>query len=122
MLELPWPAVTGNHAVKHTRTGGHFKTAKAVGYEAAVALLLGHQGLGQGNGRKPLAGPLSVSWVLAPPDRRARDVDNVRKTVADALTKAGFWADDSCKVIRREEFEWTDPEVGGKLLLTVKEL
>lgn len=32
---------------------------------------------------------------LFPPDRRRRDVDNYCKALLDALTHAGFWADDS---------------------------
>jgi crossover junction endodeoxyribonuclease RusA len=116
-LELPWPAVTGNHAVKHTKTGGHYKVAKAKAYEAAVHAIVLGQGLGQG---QTLNGPLRAVWLLAPPDRRARDMDNVRKTVADALTKAGFWADDSNKVLAEERFVWTAPEPGGVVFLTVE--
>lgn len=113
-LELPWPP-TGNHATKHTRTGGHYKTAKAVSYRAAVAQLLGWKGLGT----NPLKGPLKVEWLLAPPDRRSRDVDNARKEAADALTLGGLWADDSNKVIREERFIWTEPEPKGKIFLTI---
>lgn len=119
---LPWPSATGNHAVKHTRTGGHYKTAEAKAYEAVVAQIVAGMGMGSLLGRQPLGGPLEVSWLLAPPDRRARDVDNVRKVVADALTRAGFWADDSNKVLRRESFEWTDPVPGGQIFLTVEAL
>jgi crossover junction endodeoxyribonuclease RusA len=116
-LELPWPP-TGNHATKHTRSGGHYKTREAALYRAIVrteVYLLGLTCL-------PLVGPLEASWLLSPPDRRARDVDNVRKELADALTLAGFWLDDSCKVIRRERFEWTDPTPGGRVHLTVEVL
>jgi crossover junction endodeoxyribonuclease RusA len=116
-LEIPWPAVTGNHAVRHTKTGGHYKTAKAVGYEAAVRSIVLGQGFGSS---KTLKGPLKAVWLLAPPDRRARDMDNVRKTAADALTKAGFWADDSNKVLVEERFVWTTPEPGGVVFLTVE--
>lgn len=119
-FELPWPPATGNHAVKHTRTGGHYKTAPAKAYEALVAQIVAAMGMGQLIGERPLQGPLSVEWVLAPPDRRARDVDNVRKVVADALTRAGFWADDSNKVLAREAFEWTEPVRGGAVHLTVE--
>jgi crossover junction endodeoxyribonuclease RusA len=118
-IELPWPAVTGNHAVKHTRTGGHYKTPQAKAYEAAVAAIVVELGLGYA---QTLKGPLRADWLLAPPDRRARDLDNVRKTAADALTKAGFWADDSNKVLIEERFVWTTPEPGGVLLLTVEVL
>lgn len=114
-LELPYPP-TGNHATRHTRTGGHYKTAETVAYRAAVRRLLVGQGLG---GSKALKGPLEASWVVAPPDNRARDLDNLRKELADALTLAGLWADDSCKVLRRELWEWCSPEPGGKVLLTL---
>jgi Holliday junction resolvase RusA-like endonuclease len=44
----------------------------------------------------------------------------VRKVVGDALTRAGLWTDDSNKVLRREVFDWTDPEPGGQILLTLE--
>jgi crossover junction endodeoxyribonuclease RusA len=121
-LELPWPPVLGNHATKHSRTGGHYKVAEAVAYDARVRRVLAGIGLGCLAGQKPLTGPLSVSWLLSPPDRRARDVDNVRKVVADALTKAGFWLDDSNQVLTREAFEWTQPMRSGAIGLTVEVL
>ena len=113
-LELRWPP-TGNHATKHTRSG-HYKTREAALYRSHVrneVYLLELACL-------PLVGPLEVSWLLSPPDRRARDVDNVRKELADALTLAGLWTDGSCKVIRREQFEWTDPTPGGLVHVTVE--
>jgi crossover junction endodeoxyribonuclease RusA len=119
-FSLPWPSATGNHAVKHTRTGGHYKTPEAKAYEAVVAQIVAGMGMGSLLGQKPLGGPLAVSWLLAPPDRRARDVDNVRKVVADALTRAGFWADDSNKVLAREIFEWSEPTRGGEISLLVE--
>jgi crossover junction endodeoxyribonuclease RusA len=119
-FELPWPKVLGNHATKHTRAGGHYKVPEAVAYDALVGQIVASMGMGRLTAKKPLAGPLSVSWLLAPPDARARDVDNVRKVVADALTKAGFWKDDSCKVLVREAFEWTKPMPGGAIGLTVE--
>ena len=119
---LPWPSATGNHAVKHTRTGGHYKTREAKAYEALVARIVGGLGLGHQFGEKPLGGPLAVSWLLSPPDRRARDVDNVRKVVADALTRAGFWADDSNKVLTRESFEWGDVSPGCEVNIVVEVL
>lgn len=101
-LQLPWPAKsTGNHATKHTRGGVHYTTATAKAYRARVAAGIAGAGLVLG-----LPGPLQVEWQLTPPSGHGVDVDNVRKTVADALTLAGFWADDSNKVIRREVFDW----------------
>ena len=121
-FELPWPKVLGNHATKHTRAGGHYKVPEAVAYEALVGQIVASMGMGRLTGQKPLDGPLSVSWLLGPPDNRARDIDNVRKVVADALTKSGFWTDDSCKVIRREAFEWTKATPAGAIGLTVEVL
>lgn len=121
-FSLPWPAATGNHAVKHTRTGGHYKTPAAKAYEGTVAQIVAGMGMGSLLGQKPLDGPLAVSWLLSPPDRRARDIDNLRKVVADALTKAGFWVDDSNKVLTRESFEWADSTPGGEVSLVVEVL
>lgn len=121
-FELPWPKVLGNHATKHTRAGGHYKVPEAVAYDAMVGQIVASMGMGRLTGQKPLDGPLSVSWLLGPPDNRARDVDNVRKVVADALTKSGFWKDDSNKVLVREAFEWTKALPGGAVGLTVEVL
>ena len=120
-FELPWPP-TGNHATRHTRSGVHYKTPKTLAYRSVVAQIVASMGMGSLVGKKPLDGPLAVEWVLGPPDRRSRDVDNVRKECADALTLAGLWADDSCKVIRRESFEWTEPVREGRVLVTVSEV
>lgn len=120
-FELPWPP-TGNHATRHTRTGGHYKTRETLAYRGLVAQIVAAMGMGNLLGKQPLSGPLAVEWVLGPPDRRSRDVDNVRKECADALTLAGLWADDSCKVIRRESFEWTEPVREGRVLVTVSEV
>ena len=106
--------------MKHTRTGGHYKTPAAKAYEGVVAQIVAGMGMGNLLGQKPLDGPLIVSWLLAPPDRRARDVDNARKVAADALTRAGFWVDDSNKVLVEEHFVWTDPVPGGGISLLVE--
>lgn len=121
-FELPWPPVTGNKAVRHTRTGGHYKTREALTYEAVVAQIVAAMGVGSLIGQKPLQGPLSVEWTLAPPDKRSRDVDNVRKVAADALTRAGFWKDDSNKVLVREVFDWTEAMPEGAIHLSVEVL
>ena len=38
--------------------------------------------------------PIDVKMVITPPDRRKRDIDNICKTLWDALTLAGMWTDD----------------------------
>ena len=120
-LELPYPP-SGNTATRHTRGGGHYKTTLALSYRAAVARAVAERGLGTGSGHEALVGPLALSWLLLPPDERARDVDNVRKESADALTQSGLWVDDSNRVVRRETFEWGPAVPGGMVELTIEVL
>jgi len=42
-----------------------------------------------------LEGPLDVHITAYPPDRRKRDLDNIPKSILDALTHANVWGDDS---------------------------
>jgi crossover junction endodeoxyribonuclease RusA len=100
-LTLPYPVHSGNRAVRHAR-GLHYVSDKTLEYRTRVADIAGRLGL---RARK-LAGPLRVEFLLAPPDSRARDADNVLKVVKDALTKAGVWADDSNKVITELGVKW----------------
>lgn len=50
------------------------------------------------------------------PDRRRRDLDNVPKALLDALTHAGFWADDSQIDDLRV---WRSERMGGQLVVRV---
>lgn len=113
---LPYPpaGTTGNHAVKHAR-GGHYLTSAVKRYRHAIMMCCATQGA-----RRQLAGPLQVEWRLSPPDRRARDSDNVLKTLKDALTHAGVWTDDSNKVIRRELVEWHEVLTGGLVRVHIR--
>lgn len=120
-LVLPYPP-SGNHSVRHGRGGAHYLTGETLAYRAAVARAVAEAGLGPGSGHEALGGPLGASWLLLPPDERHRDLDNVRKTAADALTKAGVWRDDSGRVIRRESFEWGPSLPGGRIELAIEVL
>lgn len=48
---------------------------------------------------EPFQGRVEVNIELHTPDKRRRDLDNVRKAVYDAMTNAGVWKDD-CQVYR----------------------
>ena len=72
--------------------------------------------LGRVNNRQ-LAGRLAVSMVACPPDRRARDLDNVLKATLDALTHAGVWLDDS--QIDLLSVERAQVVKGGELRVTI---
>lgn len=62
---------------------------------------------------------VAVKIYMAPPDRRARDIDNIEKCLFDALTHAEFWEDDSqidyMVVERCQRFK------GGKILIVIRE-
>jgi crossover junction endodeoxyribonuclease RusA len=70
-------------------------------------------------GTKKLAGRLSVSIDVHPPDNRRRDLDNVLKALLDACTKAGLWLDDSqidqLVLVRMPVVK------DGKVVLTIRE-
>ena len=52
--------------------------------------------LGGGGPRKPPAGGrVALCMDAFPPDRRRRDLDNIHKSVLDALQHAGVYEDDS---------------------------
>jgi crossover junction endodeoxyribonuclease RusA len=114
ILSLPYPP-TGNHSAKHTRNGGHFLTPQAKTYRAMVnAHVLAE------NAAKGFSSPMAVICEVFHPDRRRRDLDNVWKTLADALTKANVWKDDSqivdLRLVRRE----TEP--GGRVVVSIEEV
>lgn len=44
--------------------------------------------------RRPIAGPLKMTIVVFPPDNRRRDIDNLPKSILDALQRAGLYNDD----------------------------
>ena len=44
--------------------------------------------------RKALVGDLGVEIMVFPPDKRKRDLDNIKKALFDALQHAGLYKDD----------------------------
>ena len=54
---------------------------------------------------------LRLALDCYPPDRRRRDLDNLLKSLQDALVNAGLLEDDS--LVRRLEMEMLDPIEGG---------
>lgn len=114
-IAIPYPTHSGNHQRRNfvTASGKMPLTEETKAYRAQVHALL----YSQRQSDLKLAGPLEVQWLVNPPDRRARDTANLIKTVEDAITKAGFWLDDSNRVIRRTMFEWAEPVKGGRIQL-----
>lgn len=84
-LELPWPPSTnriwrrvGNRTVLSKAAKKYYKD---VTDSIAVPVAM--------------TGRLAVALVVSPPDERRRDIDNLTKTVLDALRKVGAYEDDS---------------------------
>ena len=76
--------------------------------------------LGGGRRGPPTSGRLALAMDAFPPDRRRRDLDNLPKSVLDAIGHAGVYADDSqidLLVIRRR-----DVVPGGRLKVEVFDL
>jgi Holliday junction resolvase RusA-like endonuclease len=67
---------------------------------------------------EPLTGPLAVEVEVHPPDDRRRDVDNVQKSLLDALQHGGAYADDS--QIVRLAIAKCDPVTGGKTVVRIR--
>ena len=106
-ITLPW-APSVNHYWRHFR-GRTLISREGRTYREDVWALLG----GGGPRKPPMGGRIALCMDAFPPDRRARDLDNLLKASADALQHAGIYEDDSqidLLLIRRRE-----PVTGGKL-------
>ena len=64
--------------------------------------------------------PLSVIIVITPPDHRVHDIDNILKSLFDALTHAKLWQDDS--YIRELHMSYEKIQKPGSILIQIKGL
>ena len=106
-LTLPWPPTVNSYY--RNISGKTLISSKGREYRKAVA----DQVLTQ-HGALQLQSRLAVSIVAHVPDKRRRDLDNLLKSVLDALTHAGVWLDDSqidslaiARDVRNHQ-RWTD--------------
>ena len=97
------------------RMGGRkwFRSKQYTEYLAAVAERLARIG-------SPVCpwNAIQVTIWFFPPDRRAYDADNRTKTLFDALTKAGFWPDDS--IVTRVDSRRGNVTPGGITVIRVE--
>jgi crossover junction endodeoxyribonuclease RusA len=89
VFNLPWPPSVNSywrHVTLKNRTAVLIsKEGRA--YRELVGRVLGPQ--------RRTDKRLDVSIVAFPPDARARDLDNLLKSLLDAMTHGGVWTDDS---------------------------
>jgi crossover junction endodeoxyribonuclease RusA len=115
ILRLPYPPSI-NHYYGVTRSGKRFIGKEGQEYRRVVVEAL--REIPETN--RTLTGRLQV-WVEAfMPDRRKRDLDNIKKALLDALTHAEVYGDDSqiddLRSVRREVVK------GGYVIVHVAEL
>jgi crossover junction endodeoxyribonuclease RusA len=90
-ITLPYPP-TGNHYKRLRVIGGHaqwYLTAEAKAFTTEATLRI------RAAKRETITGPVRVTVLLYPPDRRKRDLDNAIKVLMDALAKGEAINDDS---------------------------
>lgn len=112
-LTLPLPP-TINHAYGHRRNGTKFIRPALLEFRKAVAETVAAAG------HAPFAGRVSLFVAVHPATRARQDLDNRSKTLQDALTHAGVWADDEqiddLHLVRREVIK------GGLVRVVITEL
>ena len=108
-LNLPWPP-TVNHYWKLKSNGGRYIGAAGVKFRAEVKTAA--------HGLHNLAGKVEICIRANPPDKRRRDLDNILKSLFDALQHAHLIGDDfnveAFSVRRLPVIE------GGRVTVTIK--
>ena len=92
MITLPYPPSINHY---YRRVGPRTLISReGREYRRAICGLLA-SGDGSGIRKPPAGGRIALAMDAFPPDRRRRDLDNLQKSVLDALEHAGVYADDS---------------------------
>lgn len=112
-IELPWPPSVNTywrHPSSGPLAGRHLISGKGRAYRTQIAVLCA--------GLSGVEGVLSVEIQAYPPDRRTRDLDNILKSLLDAIVHAKVIADDGH--IDRLLIERQKIVSGGKVVVTIK--
>lgn len=87
-IELPWPPSV-NHYWRHTKNGHYISLEGSIYRETVFWSTASFRNRFSAQER------LSVYIDAFPPDKRKRDLDNILKSLLDALQKSGVYQDDS---------------------------
>jgi len=110
-VELPFPPSVNHY---YRRVGPRTLISReGRAYQERVAAILVALGV------RPLRGPLHMRIEVYPPDNRRRDLDNLQKSLWDALQKGGAYHDDSQVV--KFEVEKREVVPGGKVIVGIEE-
>lgn len=119
-IELPYPP-SANHYWRHIPIPGR---------KMAVRVLISEEGRNyiekveravRKSGLKKMSGALAVKLSIYCPNWRRRDIDNLRKPLYDALSKAGVWEDDSFVAYDvAQKYHSTDSI--GRIIVKIKSL
>ena len=114
-LRLPWPPSINSYYI-NTRGGQKFIGAKGKAFREIVVEAL--REIPESSGT--LATRLHIVVECYVPDRRKRDLDNILKSLLDAMTHAGVYEDDclidDLRVVRCEKTK------GGAVVVHVSTL
>lgn len=97
-LDLPWPPSVNTywrHPTFGKLAGRHLISQKGREYREIVKIIF--ENIRDTNALVTYACdvPIEIEIVAYPPDKRIRDIDNIIKSLLDALTYAGIWKDDN---------------------------
>lgn len=87
-ITLPWPPSI-NHYWRHTKNGHYISKEGKTYRETVYYSCVKYKGKISDDSR------LSVIIEAFPPDKRKRDLDNILKSLLDALQHAGMYKDDN---------------------------
>lgn len=115
-LTLPWPP-SMNHYWKHAAIKGRaivYVSKEGKAYRHVVGWSVKRENVTK------MLGRIKLTVLAYPPDRRARDLDNILKSLLDALAAAGVYEND-CQIDRLEVCR-SHPVQDGSVRVEIEEI